>query len=418
MQSQMSRESLLGPVRDGFDTHSGDRDSIPLALLYSSTGGLAGVEQSIAKGALLAVEEVNAAGGIGGRELVGVSTDFGSNYASAPTRISALLDETGAIAAVGGYTSSSRVAMLPAFLGNRALLLYSTYFEGLESEPNVFYSGAIPNQFLIDYVDWIIERLGRKLYILGSDYVYPRSLGAIVRKATRQRGGEVVGGRYVPLGATNFDAVLQEIRALAPDVVLSNLVGTDSTSSFYRGFAAAGHTPYTLPIAATVTTEFDVQQMGAEYAFGHYMTATYFGALRNPANRRYVAAMRRRFGAGSVVHAPQVGAYNAVWLFAAAAAHCGNDLTLENLRGALTGITFDRNPEGEPLRIYPNHYTSHASYIGCADADGQYEIVQQFPCRPPEPYPSILVPTSKQPTALPGELENFAGATRPHRASP
>ena len=418
MQLRTSRESLIGPVRDGFDTHSGDRDSIPLALLYSSTGVLAEVEQSIAKGALLAVEEVNAAGGIGGRELVGVVTDFGSNYASAPTRVSALLEETGAIAAVGGYTSSSRVAMLPAFLGNRAVLLYSTYFEGLESEPNVYYSGAIPNQFLVDYVDWIIERLGRKLYILGSDYVYPRSLAAIVRKATRQRGGEVVGGRYVPLGATNFDAVLQEIRALAPDVVLSNLVGTDSTSAFYRGFAAAGHTPYTLPIAATVTTEFDVHRMGAEYAFGHYMTATYFGALHNPANRRYVAAIRRRFGDDTVVHAPQVGAYNAVWLFARAAGRCGGDLTLENLRTALAGVAFDRNPEGEPLRIYPNQYTNHASYIGCAGADGQYEIVQRFPCRPPEPYPSILVPASKQPTTLSGELEDVAGGARPRRTSP
>ncbi|MDQ4117101.1 MAG: transporter substrate-binding protein [Actinomycetota bacterium] len=414
----MSRQSLLDEVCAEFDTRAGDRDSIPLALLFSSTGGLAAVEQSIAKGALLAVEEVNAAGGIDGRELVPVSTDFGSNYAAAPTRISALLDETGAVAAVGGYTSSSRVAMLPAFLGSRALLLYSTYFEGLESEPNVFYSGAIPNQFLVDYVDWIIERLGRKIYLLGSDYVYPRSLGAIVRKVARRRGGEVVGGRYVPLGATNFDAVLQEIRALAPDVVFSNLVGTDSTSAFYRGFAAAGHTPYTLPIAATVTTEFDVRQMGAENAFGHYMTATYFGSLRNPANRRYVAALRRRFGACSVVHAPQVGAYNAVWLFALAAGRCGGDLTPENLRGALTGITFDRNPEGDPLRIHPNHYTSHASYIGCAGADGQYEIVQKFPCRPPEPYPSILVPTSKRPTVFPGELENVAGAAPRQRTSP
>nr|WP_255426307.1 transporter substrate-binding protein [Pseudonocardia sp. C8] len=375
-----------------------------MLLLFSSTGGLAAVEQSIAQGALLAVDEVNAAGGVGGRELVGLPTDVGAHHAAAPTRISGLLEESGAVAAVGGYTSSSRVAMIPAFLGGRALLLYSTYFEGLESERNVFYTGAIPNQFLIDYVDWIIERIGRKIYVLGSDYVYPRSLGAIVRKVVRRRGGEVVGGRYVPLGATNFDAVLREIEALAPDVVFSNLVGTDSTSSFYRAFAAAGHSPDTLPIAATVTTEFDVEQMGAEHAAGHYMTATYFGSLRNPANRRYVTAMRLRFGAETVVHAPQVGAYNAVRLFALAADRCAGELTPENLRQALTGLTFDGNPEGEAIRIHPNHYTSHASYVGCARADGQYDIVHRFPCRPPEPYPSILVPTSKRPAGFRREL--------------
>jgi len=208
----------------------------------------------------------------------------------------------------------------------------------------------------------------------------------------------VAADRYVPLGCLDFTAVIDDIGALRPDVVISNIVGSDSVPAFYGQFALAGHTAASLPIAATVTTEIELQAMGSEYGVGHFMTATYFGSIQNAANEAYVEAIRSRFGSGAVTHVTQVGAYNAVWLFALAAAR-SSTLSLENLRESVVGTTFLDNPEGWPLTVHANHHTDHPAYIGCARPDGQFDIIADFPPRRPEPYPSVLVPESRRPPA-------------------
>lgn len=376
---------------------NGHQDVLRIGLLASLTGRLAATETSMYKGALLAVEEVNAAGGVRGRELVPVTADYASDCALAPAEVGRLAAAEGVVACVGGYTSASRVAMLPAIHAHRSLLVYPTYFEGLETDGRTFYSGAAPNQFLLDYVRWILTNLGERLYIVGSDYVYPRTLAAIVCAIARTEGAEVVADRYVPLGETDFAATISEIAETRPRVVLSNIVGTTSTSAFYRQFREAGYTAARLPIAATVTTELDLEAMGTEYGAGHFMAATYFDSLDHPANRRYVEAFARRFGAREVTHVAQVGAYNAVRILALAAERA-DDLTPESLRRALVGTTFVDNPEGGPLTVHESHYTSHPSYIGCGRADGRFDVVAAYPVRAPDPYPSLIVPGWRRPT--------------------
>jgi urea transport system substrate-binding protein len=373
-------------------------DAVRIGLLYSHTGHLAPTERSVEQGALLAVEEVNAAGGIGGRPLEAVSEDYASNCAVVAARVHSLVAR-GVVACVGGYTSASRVSMQPAIHRGGSLLVYSTYYEGLEADERTFYAGAVPNQFLLDYVDWIFEHLGRRLYVVGSDYVYPRTASAIIRALARRAGARVVGDRYVPLGTTDLGPIVEEIGATRPDVVLCNLVGTDSVPAFYRQFRAAGHIADRLPIAATVTTEIDVQAMGAEHAAGHFMTGTYFRTLPNPANERYVAAIAARFGPEAVTHVAQVGAYNAVWLLALAARRA-RELTPDALREALVGTTFDGNPEGWPVTLHPDHHTDHPSYIGRTRPDGRFEVIASHEPRVPDPYPAVIVPEWKRPAAL------------------
>ena len=353
-------------------------------------------EVSINNGALLAVEEINAAGGINGQQIEAINEDYASDFTIAVQKAQKLITSDHVAMVVGGYTSASRVAMIPTFQKNDALFFYGTYYEGLECDTNTFYAGAVPNQFLLDYVPWILENLGTKLYIVGSDYIYPRTVSAIVQKLATDGGASTLDDRYFPLGTTEFGAVIADIGAKKPDVVISNLVG-DSTPAFYKQFKAAGFTADNLPIAATVTTEVEVQAMGPENAAGHYMTSTYFQSLDNPANAKYVAAFKAKFGDDAVTHMPQVGTYNAVQLFAVAAAAAGGDLSMENLAKHLVGATYDGSPEGQPTTIGTNHHCNHPSYVGQANAEGQYDIVATFAPRDADPFPAEIVPADKIP---------------------
>jgi|FLOH01.1.fsa_nt_gi urea transport system substrate-binding protein len=375
----------------------GSTETIKVGLLNALSGVLSITEKSIYDGSMLAIEQVNAAGGVNGRMLEPITEDYASDFTIAVQKAQKLLTEDKVAIVIGGYTSASRVAMIPTFQKNNALFFYGTYYEGLECDPNTFYGGATPNQFLVDYVPWILENLGKSMYIVGSDYLYPRTVSAIVQKLAKDNGGSIVGDQYFPLGTTDFGSVIADIGAKKPDVVFSNLVG-DSTPAFYKQFRAAGYTPDKLPIAATVTTEVEVQAMGAENAAGNYMTSTYFQSLDNPANTAYVAAMKAKYGEDTVTHMPQVGTYDAVWLFANAAAKIDGDITTEALSAALVGATYDENPEGQPITVLANHHCNHPSYVGMTNADGQYDVVATFAPTDADPFPSVIVPENKRPT--------------------
>ena len=370
---------------------------IPLGLINALSGVLSITEVPIHNGALLAVEEINAAGGINGRQINAITADYASDFTIAVQKAQQLIVSNKVAMTIGGYTSASRVAMIPTFQKNKALFFYGTYYEGLECDNNTFYAGAVPNQFLLDYVPWILKTLGKKFYIVGSDYLYPRAASAIIQKLAKDGGGSTVADKYFPLGTTEFGSAIADIGAKKPDVVISNLVG-DSTPAFYKQFKSAGYTADKLPIAATVTTEADVQAMGAANALGHYMTATYFQSLNNPANLKYVAAYKKKFGADQVTFMPQVGTYNAVWLFAKAAAACGNDLSPANLAKHLVGATFDQSPEGQATTVEANHHCNHPSYVGKTNASGQYDLVETFAPLDADPFPPSVVPKDKAPS--------------------
>jgi urea transport system substrate-binding protein len=393
-----SSETAAPPASDG-DTGGGggSSETIKVGLLSALSGVLSITESSIHDGALLAVEEVNAAGGVNGRMLEAITEDYASDFTIAVEKANKLLTEDQCSIVIGGYTSASRVAVIPTFQKSNGIFFYGTYYEGLECDPNVFYAGATPNQFLVDYVPWILDNLGKNIYIVGSDYLYPRTVSAIVQKLGKEGGGTIVGDKYFPLGSTEFGPVIADIKSKNPDVVFSNLVG-DSTPAFYKQFRAAGFTPDQLPIAATVTTEIEVQAMGAENAAGNYMTSTYFESLDNPANQAYVKAMKAKYGESTVTHMPQVGTYDAVWLFAKAAATIDGDLTTEALQGALVGATYDGNPEGQPITIFDNHHCNHPSYVGKCNDQGQYDVVATFAPREADPFPVEVVPENKRPT--------------------
>lgn len=374
-----------------------DTSPIKVGVLQSLSGVLSITEKSLAQGTQLAIDEINADGGINGRKLQAVTEDYASDMTVAVQKADKLLTKDEVAAVVGGYTSASRVAVIPTFQKRDGLLFYGTYYEGLECDQNTLYGGAVPNQFLLDYVPWIIENLGKRLYIVGSDYIYPRTVSKLVEKLAAQHGGEVVSDRYFQLGTTDFGSTISDIQRKKPDVVISNLVG-DSTPAFYKQYRAAGLTADELPIAATVTTEVEVAAMAPEDAAGHYMTSTYFQSLDNPANKEFVAAFKAKYGQDAVTHMPLVGNYNAVHLLAEALKKTGGDTSPDAIRKAIVGASFAGSPEGQPAVMGENHHTNHPSYVGKAGRDGQYEVVATFEPRDADPFPAAVVAAGKAPS--------------------
>ena len=375
-------------------------ESIKVGLVNALTGVLSVTEKSIYQGGKLAVDEINAAGGIQGRQIEAITEDYASDFTIAVQKAQKLVLEDEVAIVIGGYTSASRVSMIPVFEQNNALLFYGTYYEGLECSPNCFYGGAVPNQFLTDYVPWVMENLGTKFYIVGSDYIYPRTVSAIVQKLVTEAGGEIVSDKYFALGTTEFGPTVADIEAQSPTVLFSNMVG-DSTIAFYKQFRNAGFTPDTLPIAATVTTEVEVQAMGVEFAEGNYMTATYFQTLDNPANQDFVAAYQAEYGADAVTHMPLAGTYQSVYLFADAADRIitdgGDVYDTDTLKKYLVGAQFENAPEGITINVLDNHHCNHPSYVGQTNADGQFDIVATFDTSDADPFPPEIVPPDRAP---------------------
>jgi ABC-type branched-subunit amino acid transport system substrate-binding protein len=354
-------------------------------------------ERAIYRGAMLAIEEINAAGGVCGRPIKVYTEDYASDFKLAMEKAAKLVRDDRVRVVFGGYTSASRVSILNVLEQEDALLLYGTHYEGLECSSHCIYGGAVPNQFLLETVPWLLEHLGTRVYIVGSDYIYPRAVSAFIQRLTTDLGGDVLADRYFPLGATEFRPSLREIKALNPDLIFSNMVG-DATTSFYRQCAEEGISPETMPIAATVTSEVETQAMGASYADGHYMAASYFQSIDALANRRFVTNFKRRWGEDSVTNTSVVGMYQLVYLFADAIERLdGQDATTDELRNALIGSSMTDAPEGVAISVYLNHHCNHRSYVGRTRGDGQFEIVAQFESREPEPFPRELVPEDRAP---------------------
>jgi urea transport system substrate-binding protein len=356
---------------------------VKLGMLYSLSGAQAQMEQSILDGAMLAVHEINASGGVGGAELEVAVYDDHSEVSSTARGVDHLCQVENVDVIVGGYTSATRLALIPAVHANRTLLMYPTYFEGEETDSRVFYCGAAPNQYMADYLTWIADNLGRRVYVVGSDYIYPRVLSEAIRRLGQQLDVETVGNWYAPLGETRFEAVLDDIAQSTPSVIISNLVGVDSTTAFYTQYQRAGFAADAMPIAATVTTEVDLAQMPASVSDGHYMVATYLSNLDHVSNNTYRRALQDVRGQ-QWSHSAQVGAYNAVHSLALAAEQAPS-ADVADLSRALIGVRFDRNPEGPPFYFRANHYSAHPSYVGKADS-GRYRVIGEFPSRLPEPW--------------------------------
>ncbi len=351
-------------------------DPVKVGVLYSQTGATSAIESSQRLGTLLAIEEINDSGGIDGREIVAVEYD----PASDPRQFRVLAERLVAIDNVnvifGCYMSSTRKAVMPVVERYNRILFYATLYEGFEFSNNIIYTGAAPNQNSVQLADFMMSSFGGRVYLVGSDYIYPYESNRIMSDLVNQRpGGSVVAQRYVPLDARrqDFDVIAAESRDLQPDFIFSTVVG-NATQHMYQAYSEAGLNPKKMPIASLTTSEVEVAQMGAQAAAGHFTSAPYFASIDTPENLRVLERFRKRFGDEVRPNACWEAAYFQVHMFANALRATGTDL-VPVLMPQLLGSEFAA-PQGR-VRIEPaNHHTHLYPRIGRANSRGEFSIVR------------------------------------------
>ncbi len=355
-----------------------DQTSAPwrVGVLFSSSGFMAVIEETQLRGTLLAIEEINAAGGVNGREIVPRLYDPASEAAAFGHFAKRLMVEDEVTTIFGCYTSSSRKAVLPVVERLNGLLWYPTLYEGFEFSPNIIYTGAAPNQNSVALCRFLMDHYGPRFYFVGSDYVYPRESNRIMRELLRANGGEVAGEVYLDLRCKRRDflPVMRDIRESAPDVIFSTVVG-DATVDLYQSYADARFDPKLLPIASLTTTEAEIRAMGFDVGEGHVTAAPYFECVSGERNSSFVAGYKKRYGADEPTNMCVEAAYFQVHMFAKALGQT-NSMDTDILRPMVLGSTFDA-PQG---RVSINPGCSHADLwtrIGRANRRGQFEVVHQ-----------------------------------------
>ncbi|MCB6179947.1 transporter substrate-binding domain-containing protein [Rhodobacter sp. Har01] len=347
-----------------------------VGVLFSRSGFMALIEETQYRGTMIAIEEINARGGVNGREIVPVVYDPASDNALFRSQARRMLTEEGLSTIFGCYTSSSRKSVLPVVERLNGLLWYPTLYEGFEFSPNIIYTGAAPNQNSMALCEYLVENYGSRFYFVGSDYVYPRESNRIMRELVAERGGQVVGERYVPLNARrqDFFAVMHDIKRQMPDVIFSTVVGS-ATVLLYQTYHDFGLNPANMPIASLTTTEAEIRAMGCDVGEGHLTAAPYFQSISNSRNDNFVRRYRARYGEDEATNMCVEAAYFQVHMFARAL-ECANTLDTDVLRPMVLGQSFEA-PQGE-VRIDPKcSHTNVWSRIGRATRSGQFEILRQ-----------------------------------------
>jgi urea transport system substrate-binding protein len=375
--SGLAAVGLAAPAILNIGTRAWAADEIPVGVLYSLTGTTAIVEQSMNQCAQMAIAEINAKGGVLGRQLRPVVEDPASEPRTYSERARKLVMEDQVPVIFGCYTTASRLAVLPVVERRNSLLVWPTWYEGEECSKNVLYAGsAVPNQQLENSLPWLKNNLGRsKLFIVGSDYAFPRGMARTSKIICEQIGMDVVGDEYLPLGHTEWASMVSRIGASGADVIFSNVVG-DSIVAFYREFRNQGYDFEKLPLCASTTTEVEIQAMGPEYALGSYVSLPYFQTVESQENKTFVEAFKAHAGAGAVTHAAMEAVYIGVHMWAMAAEKAG-DLSAEAVVSNAGGLAFDA-PQGR-VTIDPENLHSHLTpRIGKSREDGLLDIVDEY----------------------------------------
>jgi urea ABC transporter urea binding protein len=386
--------------------------TIKVGILHSLSGTIAIIERSLHNAELLAIEEINANGGVLGKQLEPVIEDPQSMVQVFNEKAKKLLLEDQVVAVLGCYTSASRQSVLPVFEEHNGLLLYPTLYEAQECSKNCFYTGAVPNQQLDDFVPWIINELGRKrFYLIGANYIYPKETNREVKALLQKHGGETVAEEYAPLGHTEFSTNINKIAASAPDIVFSDLVG-DQIVAFYKQFRQFGITAEDIPICTPITTEQEIAAMGAENALGHYTSFNYFQSVDTPENKRFVERYKAKYGEDQVTNAVMEAAYFQTYFLAQAIEKVGSTDTDALIFEGLPGQEFVA-PQGKVKIDEKNHHTWLWARIGQANEQGQFDVVwKSEDWIRPDPWVDLLYPNKDCDFTSPEVLERLkSGST-------
>ncbi|MGK7949741.1 MAG: urea ABC transporter substrate-binding protein [Xenococcaceae cyanobacterium] len=352
---------------------AGDEDTIKVGILHSLSGTMAISETTVVEAEELAIEEINTAGGVLGKQIVAIKEDGASDWPTFAEKARKLIEKDNVATVFGCWTSASRKAVLPVFEEKKHMLWYPVQYEGQECSQNIFYTGAAPNQQIEPAVDWLLANKGTEFFLVGSDYVFPRTANNIIKEQLKAKGATMVGEDYLPLGNTEVTPIITKIKRALPDGgVIFNSLNGDSNVAFFKQLQGAGLTPDKYPVMSVSIAEEEVRQIGVEYLKDHYAAWNYFQTVENPQNDQFVTAFKNKYGQDRVTNDPMEAAYIMVYLWKQAVEQAGTS-DLEAVRKAAIGQEFNA-PEGL-VTMQPNHHISKTVRIGQVRDDGLFDIV-------------------------------------------
>ncbi|MEP6772948.1 MAG: urea ABC transporter substrate-binding protein [Polaromonas sp.] len=360
---------------------------VTVGQLHSATGTMAISETGSIQAEQLAIDQINAMGGILGRKIKVIKEDGASDWPTFAEKSKKLLVNDKVAAVFGCWTSASRKAVLPIFEKENGMLYYPTFYEGLEQSKNVIYTGQEATQQILYGLDWASkEKKAKTFFLVGSDYIWPRTSMKIARKHIENfQKGSVKGEEYYPLGHTNFNSLINKIKVAKPDCIFIAVVG-GSNVAFYKQLKAAGVTAAKQFLLTISVTEDEVLGIGGENMNGFYASMKYFQSLDNPNNKAFVTAFKAKYGKDAVIGDVTQAGYLGPWLWKATVEKAGS-FDVDKIAAASAGIELKTAPEGY-VKLHENHHLWSKARIGQAQADGQFKVVAESAALiEPNPFP-------------------------------
>lgn len=377
--------TMLTACGSGGGSSSGDGDTVKVGLLHSLTGSMAISEKSVRDAEVLAIKEINAAGGVNGKQIEYVEEDGASEPSTFATKAEKLIDSEGVSTIFGCWTSSSRKAVKPIVEEYGSLLWYPVQYEGMESSSNIVYTGAAPNQQIVPAIDYLLDQGYKKFFLLGSDYVFPRTANMIINAQLEAKGAKAVGEEYADMDQTDFAAIISKIEAAKPDVIINTLNGTGNVS-FFKQMSEKNYTSKDYMTMSFSIAEEEVATIGADILKGHMVSWNYYQTTDTEKNKEFVKAYKDAYGENRVTSGPAEAAYDAVYLWKAACEKADSFEPEDVIKAVESGeISFDA-PEGTVTIQGDNHHLVKPVRIGQVGDDGLINEIYATDPVVPDPY--------------------------------
>ncbi|MGH3706884.1 MAG: urea ABC transporter substrate-binding protein [Pseudonocardiaceae bacterium] len=341
-------------------------NTVKVGFLNSLSGTMAISEKTVHDSLLLAAEQINASGGVLGKKLQVVSEDGASEPTIFAEKATKLISSDCVAAVFGGWTSSSRKAMLPVFEGANSLLFYPVQYEGLEASPNIFYTGATTNQQIVPGLDYLKQKGVKSVFLVGSDYVFPRTANKEIKAYAKVNGIEVKGEEYAPLGHTDFATIVNKVRSAGAGAVFNTLNG-DSNVAFFKEYRNAGLTPAAMPVVSVSIAEEEINGIGVDNLVGQLTSWNYYQTIDSPKNTAFVQAFKAKYGQSRVTSDPMEAAYTSLFLWKAIVEKAKSFKT-DDVRKDAGGVSYAA-PEGTVTVNGENHHIAKTALIGKVGPD-------------------------------------------------
>lgn len=365
-----------------------DKEIVKIGILHSLSGTMQISEKGVVEATLAAVEEINSAGGILGKQIKPIVSDGMSNPKIFAKKAETLIEQDGVSAIFGCWTSASRKEVKGVVEKFNHLLFYPVQYEGIEDSGSIVYLGQLPNQQIKPAFLYALNKYGKDMYLVGSDYVYPRVANEYIKGLAASTGANIVGERYLPLGGDNFESIVLDIKAKKPKSIFNNLNG-DSNIAFFRELYRQGIKSEDIPVFSFSIGKNEIAQIASivskDAVAGHYASWSYFDNIKTEQNGHFKKIMAKR-GIDNPTD-PMEAAYVAVWIYKQAV-EAADSFEPSKVKSNIAYQSF-KGPSGITSITRDNMNAWKSSRIARINSSLEFEILKES-IRPfkPENYPT------------------------------